>query len=174
MNSLAKLAITFSFLSLSLHTYADDFHLSSSDFSETDALPVLYTCDGKSISPDLTWANAPKNTKAFAITLSDPDAGNAISYHWIIYNIPGNAKEIPESKPLPSGVVTAKNSWNKTSYFAPCPPKGTAHTYVFTIYALDGLLKVAQDADVNAVMSAIKSHTIQKDNLMTVYSRWPE
>ena len=33
-----------------------------------------FGCQGKNISPQLSWKNVPKDTKSFAITMYDPDA----------------------------------------------------------------------------------------------------
>lgn len=159
---------------LSCSVYAEDFRLVSRDFSSSDALPVLYTCDGQGIAPSLSWGIAPKNSRAIAISLADTDTDKDILYHWIIYNIPISANFIERNKPLPSGSFLGKNSFDGNVYTPPCPEKGKAHTYVFSVYALDAVLKLPNDADAKTIMLAVKGHTLQKDDLMATYSRWPD
>lgn len=153
--------------------YADDFALSTNAFLDTGALPVLYTCDGKDISPQLSWANIPNKTQSFAIVVSDPDAPNGTFYHWLVYNIPVNTTELAEGvQQFPQGTMVGKNSFGKTQYNGPCPPKGTAHTYLYTLYALDKKLKLPAGVDGKILMENMQDHILQKVKLTSVYSRW--
>ena len=72
----------------------------------------------------------------------------------------------------PSGFEVGKNSWGKTNYNGPCPPKDTVHTYYFTLYALDTKLTLPPNADGNEVSKAIEKHIIAKTQLSLVYPRW--
>lgn len=173
---LASFLISFSMATV---TKADDaakansLALATNAFLDTGVLPVLYTCDGKDVSPQLSWSNVPAKTKSLVLILSDPDAPTGTWYHWVVYNIPKETAKLAEGiNPLPAGVLAGKNSWDKAQYNGPCPPKGTAHTYIFTLYALDNKLSLPAGADGKTVMSAIKNHTLQKTQLSTVYSRW--
>jgi Raf kinase inhibitor-like YbhB/YbcL family protein len=160
-------------LFFTMTAYADDFSLTTDAFLDTGALPVLYTCDGKNISPKLMWANPPPKTKSYAILLSDPDAPGGTFYHWVVYNIPAATKELAEGiKDFPSGTLIGNNSWNKNQYNGPCPPKGTAHTYFITLYALNAPISIPAGADGNTVLKNIQGHIIKKVQLSTVYSRW--
>jgi Raf kinase inhibitor-like YbhB/YbcL family protein len=159
-------------LSISAHA-ADEFAMNTNAFLDAGALPVLYTCDGKDASPQFTWSNVPAKTQSFALVVSDPDAPSGTFYHWVIYNLPTSTKELAEGiQKLPAGTLVGKNSFGKMQYNGPCPPKGTAHTYVFTLYALDGKLKVPAGAEGKEVLAEIKDHTVGTAKLTTVYSRW--
>lgn len=152
---------------------APTFTLATNAFLDAGILPVLYTCDGQDVSPELSWTNPPAKTQSFAVTMVDPDAPGGNFYHWVVYNIPSTAKELlqgPE-KP-PAGSVVSKNNWGKTAYNGPCPPKGSAHTYVITMYALDTKLKLPADATGPNVEAAMKGHVVGTTKLSTVYSRW--
>ena len=48
-----------------------------------------FGCTGKNVSPALSWNDAPKNTKSFALIVHDPDAQTGVDgfTHWIVYNI---------------------------------------------------------------------------------------
>mgnify|MGYP003641952040 CR=1 FL=1 len=146
--------------------------LSTNGFLDKMAMPTLYTCDGKDISPALSWAGAPEKAASFALVMKDIDAPKGPLYHWVVYNIAKTAQELPEAAPLPAGASVAVNSFDKPSYSGPCPPKGAAHTYVFTLYALDSKLTLPKDADATTTLSALKSHIIGQADITGVYSRW--
>ena len=132
-------------------------------------IPVLYTCDGKDTSPGLTWTTVPPKTASFAIIMKDEDAP---FYHWVLYNIPKSQAELASGAALPAGASAGKNSFGKNVYSGPCPPKGTAHTYVITLYALDSTLKLPADADAKRVLDAMKKHIVGQIDLTGTYSRW--
>src|SRR5882757_5072493 len=69
-------------------------------------------CTGQNVSPSFSWKGAPANTKAFALTMYDPDAPTGSGFwHWVVYNIPADAKSIaagagdPKKSALPAGSV---------------------------------------------------------------------
>jgi len=162
------------FIFLSTPTYAADMSLTSQAFAEGITIPVLYTCDGKDISPDLHWANLPEKTQTTAIILSDQDAPNGIFYHWVIFNIPVKVNELAEAiKILPSGALAGKNSWGKSQYNGPCPPKGALHHYTFTVYALDTTLSLPADTDAPTLLKTMQGHILGQATLKIGYSRWP-
>lgn len=152
---------------------ANAFTLNTTAFLDQGVLPVLYTCDGKDISPEISWTNPPAKTKSFAVIMTDPSAPNGTFYHWAAYNIPTSAKELVEGNtPAPKGTQVGTNSWGKAQYNGPCPPKGAVHTYVFTFYALDNILKLTGKVDAKAVLDATKGHVLGTATLTAVYSRW--
>jgi Raf kinase inhibitor-like YbhB/YbcL family protein len=152
---------------------APAFTLNTTAFLDQGALPVLYTCDGKNVSPELDWANLPTKTQSLALIVADPDAPNGVFYHWVVFNIPKTVTALTEGMDkLPAGSLAAKNSWEKLNYNGPCPPKGAAHTYTITLYALDSKLPLPPGTKANQVMEAIQKHTVGKVELTTVYSRW--
>ncbi|MFH1235532.1 MAG: YbhB/YbcL family Raf kinase inhibitor-like protein [Parcubacteria group bacterium] len=106
--------------------------LKSLDFSHNDLIPARFTCDGKNISPHLTWYGAPEKTLSFALSCKDPDAPGGNFDHWLIMNIPRSVTEIPQGQTVGEEV---NNDFRQTNYGGPCPPAGT-HRYVFTLYAL--------------------------------------
>lgn len=149
------------------------FILNSISFPDQGTFPTLYTCDGKDISPELNWINVPLKTKSFVLILSDPNAPNGTFYHWVVYNLPKNIDTLSEDiKSLPKGAKLGKNDWGKQQYNGPCPPKGDAHNYKFTIYALDTLLNLPANTDAKTVLSAIQGHIMGEDDITAVYARW--
>lgn len=140
-----KLIIPVLFLSLS--ALAAKFEISSKSISEGKTMPMEFVfngmgCEGKNISPDISWKNPPKGTKSFALTVYDPDAPTGSGWwHWTVFNIPADVTSIEKGASggkMPDGSVEGRTDFGKSGYGGPCPPKGDKpHRYVFTIYALD-------------------------------------
>ena len=147
--------------------------LATNAFLDVGALPVLYTCDSKNVSPELSWTNPPAKSQTFAMIVSDPNAPSGVFYHWVLYNLPKTTKELTEGmNKFPAGTLVGKNSFDKTSYSGPCPPKGSSHKYIFTLYALDSKLNVPAGAETTKVLEAMKSHILKTSTLTAIYSRW--
>ncbi len=73
---------------------ANNFTLTSSDLKGQLTKKQEFNgfgCSGENISPQLSWENAPKGTKSFAITVYDPDAPTGSGWwHWVVFDIPSN------------------------------------------------------------------------------------
>lgn len=118
--------------------------LSSPAFADGRAIPVLFTCDGKDVSPPLKWSAPPAGTRSLVLIADDPDAPDPAApqmtwVHWMLYNLPPAAEGLPEavtSAKLPPGTLEGLNDWKRTGYGGPCPPIGR-HRYYFRLYALD-------------------------------------
>jgi len=70
--------------------------LESTDFRDGEKIPARFTCDGKNISPQLSWSDFPDKTKTFALIVEDPDAPGGTFVHWVVYNIPSNVTSLAE------------------------------------------------------------------------------
>jgi Raf kinase inhibitor-like YbhB/YbcL family protein len=151
---------------------AEPMSLTTNGFLDKMAMPTLYTCDGKDVSPKLMWSNLPTKTVTLALVMKDIDAPDGDFYHWIVFNIPKNMTELDQGAPAPAGANFGLNSFTKATYSGPCPPKGTAHTYIFTLYALDSKITLPKDANGPALIAALKNHIISQVELTGVYSRW--
>lgn len=149
-------------------------HVTSSSFSNGDAIPPQYTCAGSDISPALEWGGSPAATRSFAVVMNDPDAPADFT-HWLVFNIPatvrGLAQGASERGAMPQGSAEGTNSFGDTGYGGPCPPAGKAHHYLFHVYALDARLDLAQGATRDTVESAIGRHMIAEGQLVGVYRR---
>src|SRR5437879_1749310 len=122
---------------------AGEFTLTSTAFSNHTKIPVVYSCNGKNISPPLSWSNPPANTKSFALTFFSPDPTiKPVFYHWVLYNIPSNVRSLPQGGDLPDGTLAGNNSFGEASYAGPCPPDSLLHHYIFMLYALDTKLNL--------------------------------
>ncbi len=148
--------------------------LISPAFSHNESIPVQYTCDGKNISPALSWSDAPEGTQSFALIVDDPDAPNKAWVHWIVFNIPLTVEYIIENQggsgeevPFLQG---ATNFNGAQKWGGPCPPSGTHH-YHFTLYALDTMLDLPAGADKKELLSAMHGHILEKTILIGTYQR---
>jgi Raf kinase inhibitor-like YbhB/YbcL family protein len=150
-------------------------HLTSSAFVPEGNIPQEFTCDGRNISPELSWSGAPAETKSFALVMHDPDAPVSGGFtHWLVYNIPAKIDHLPEHVPnqdaVPGGGVQAKNDGGKYGYMGPCPPSGT-HRYYFRLYALDMNLDGSAGSSKTALEKAIEAHVLAQAELMGRYRR---
>lgn len=149
--------------------------LKSPAFTKGQTIPVQYTCDGKNISPAVSWSNVPDGTRSFALIIDDPDAGPTPWVHWVVFNIPADQralhKNIPNKKELRSGAEQGINDFKKIGFGGPCPPQGPPHQYVMTLYALNTTLDLEPGATKAQVIQATKGHIIEKAELKAPYKR---
>ena len=110
----------------------------------------------------------------FALTFDDPDAPAGTWIHWVLYNIPADASDLPEGvladAELPDGSLNGENSWRRMGYGGPCPPRGT-HRYVFHLYALDTALDLEAGAGEKQLLQAMEGHILAQAELMGPYTR---
>jgi Raf kinase inhibitor-like YbhB/YbcL family protein len=147
------------------------FSLTSPAFSQGEEIPARFTADGADVSPELRIGDPPGGTVTFALIMDDPDAPMGTWVHWVVWNIPGAARSVPEGT-LPEGSTEGRNSWGRTGYGGPSPPKGTGvHRYFFKLYALDTRLELPPTADKAALLDAMKGHVLGEAELMGTYTR---
>lgn len=111
------------------------FRISSPAFADGADIPLRHTCDGDNLSPRLTWTDVPEGTRSLALIVDDPDAPGGTFTHWVLYDIPADARELGQG-----GAVgkSGRNGFGRTGYGGPCPPHGDPpHRYRFTLHALD-------------------------------------
>jgi Raf kinase inhibitor-like YbhB/YbcL family protein len=149
--------------------------LSSTAFKEGGAIPVAYTCDGKNISPPLSWASVPQSAQSLALIVDDPDAPSGTWVHWVVFNISptlGSLSEGVSSSGSQDAFGTpGTSSFRKSGYGGPCPPKGKPHRYFFKLYALDILLGLKSGASKTDVEKAMQGHILAQGQLMGTYGR---
>lgn len=150
------------------------FEITSEAFEAEAPIPVKYTCDGENISPPLTWRDPPEGASSYALISDDPDAPAGTWVHWVLFNIPGDARSLTEAIPadetLPDGSSHGQNSWRTIGYGGPCPPSGT-HRYFFKLYALDQMLELPASASKEDLLAAMEGHVLGETELMGTYAR---
>src|SRR5204862_507141 len=68
----------------------------SAAFAEGGSIPPQYTCDGKNVSPPLSWSGVPAAAKSLALVCDDPDAPAGVWVHWVLYELPPSVAALPE------------------------------------------------------------------------------
>jgi Raf kinase inhibitor-like YbhB/YbcL family protein len=149
------------------------FDLTSAAFSPGETVPKKFTCDGPDVSPQLKWNNPPGNTQSFALIMDDPDAPAGTWVHWVLFDLPANARELLEGvakeDQLSSGARHGRNDFGKVGYGGPCPPPGKPHRYFFKLYALDAKLGLKAGATKANVERAMKGHILAQAELIGQY-----
>src|SRR4029453_9088713 len=129
--------------------------VSSPAFANGQEIPAKYTCDGDDIAPALRWRGVPAGAAEMAILMEDPDAPGGTFVHWTAWGISPKLRGLPENAD-PSNFKEGKNSFGKTGYAGPCPPKGDQpHHYEFHVYALRKPLGLSAGAEPQTVRQAI-------------------
>jgi Raf kinase inhibitor-like YbhB/YbcL family protein len=152
----------------------ESFALKVESLAPGSALPDLFSCKGASESPAVSWDGIPAGTKSLVLILEDPDAPSGTFTHWIVYNIPPNARSIPSGqtaqKVLANGAQQGQSSAGSRGYYPPCPPVGTTHRYLFRLYAVD--MDITQPtADRDSINWALEGHTLAKTEFLTLLKR---
>jgi Raf kinase inhibitor-like YbhB/YbcL family protein len=141
--------------------------LSSPAFADGGAIPSQYTCDGADRSPPLTWSGVPDGVEAFALIVEDPDAAGFI--HWVLSDIPGDLRELPEDQGDAIG-APGRTSFGDVGWGGPCPPTGE-HRYVFTLSALSAQLRLGATPSASEVRAAVSGVLLGQASLTGLYRR---
>lgn len=164
---------------------SDSFKLSSKDIDSSQQIALKHVfngfgCEGKNISPQLSWQNPPVGTKSFALTVYDPDAPTGSGWwHWVVLNIPKHYKELPtnfgrkDQFRFKNLVTQVRNDYGIHKFGGPCPPKGDKpHRYIFTLYALK-TDKIVLNKSATAAQAGfmINANTIDKASFITTFGR---
>ena len=140
------------------------FRLTTTAFQNGGLIPKKFTCDGPDISLALAWTEPPAGTKSLAVIVDDPDAPAGTWVHWVLYDLPGDARELGEGvakdRQLPDGTRQGRNDFGKIGYNGPCPPKGGPHRYFFKLYALDRKTNLKAEASKGELERAMKGHIL--------------
>lgn len=141
--------------------------VASPAFENGKSIPAKYTCDGADVNPPLTIEDVPDGTKTLVLIVDDPDAPMGTWDHWVVWNIPGNIRQIAENT-VPG--IEGMNDFGRRSYGGPCPPSGT-HRYFFKVYALDVALDLKPSSRKRDVEKAMQGHVLAEGYLVGLYRR---
>ena len=165
--------------------HPDLFRVTSPDFADGGMLGAAnagtgnsprgpWVCGGSDLSPALAWSHAPAGTKSFAVVMDDPDAASGRGgAHWIIYDLPADAKAIARGAANQPGSFVAGNPGRGRAYSGPCAEPGAkAHHFIFFVYALDlapGTL--APGLSRGDFTQAIAGHNLAEASITARYQR---
>ena len=114
-------------------------------------------CRCRSRSPGVTWRGLPPSTRQIVVAFQDDDEPvpppmRPPFLHWVVYNIPPQAKGLPAGIPFAEtltappdllGAAQAYTAFSYPGYRGPQPPPGQLHHYRLTLFALDRDLGLA-------------------------------
>lgn len=139
-----------------------------------------FGCEGDNKSPQLSWANAPKGTKSFAVTMYDPDAPTGSGWwHWVVFDIPANINELVTNAGniklglAPKEAIQSTTDYGAKGFGGPCPPEGHGlHKYIITVHALK-TDKLGLDQNTNAAVVGyyLWNNTLAKASIVSYYKR---
>jgi Raf kinase inhibitor-like YbhB/YbcL family protein len=158
------------------------FTLTTTAFEDGGIIPDKYTANASvnPVSPALQWSHVPAGTISFALVMHDPDnslnGGSEDILHWLIFNIPGTANQLPEGVPpiaqLPDGSVQVVNLKHKYAYLSPGAwAPSPYHHHTFEILALDTQLKLGSETPRGDFLRAIEGHILSKAVLVGRFHR---
>ena len=139
------------------------FALTSEDYTEGNAIPLLNACTalgGADASPQYNWTNPPVDTAGYALIMDDETppcgTGSQACVHWALFNIPASIVSLESDIDISTidGTVEGFTYIPTTDYEGPCPP--SVHTYKTTVYALSSSM-VAVPANSSFTRSTFES-----------------
>lgn len=170
-------------------------NIENGDFLNADQIADSFGCDGKNLSPQLSWKNAPTGTKSFLITMRDKTLQDEFAadkearknkkggepwFHWIVTNIPPTVSSFTSG----AGELYNVNISNRSSqvitsfgtvgYTGPCPQANDTriHEYVITIYAMGKeKLLLTFDSNPDVVLFYIKKYALAEASIIARYKR---
>jgi Raf kinase inhibitor-like YbhB/YbcL family protein len=153
------------------------FLLKSTAFENGGRIPRLFSCDGKDVSPALFWTGVLERTASLTLIVNDPDAPRGDWVHWVLFDMPGTRRDLPEQVPPGDGIegggTHGLNDFGKLGWGGPCPPSGM-HQYIFTLYAVDVQLGLRARAMRDDVVRAMQGHILAQARLTGKYARGRE
>jgi Raf kinase inhibitor-like YbhB/YbcL family protein len=149
------------------------FKLTSDDAQDGKPLDAKFAhswvAGSKDSSPELHWADFPKETRSFVVTCYDPDAATGSGFwHWMLVGLPPTTIALPRGAgnggALPKGAFHIRNDLGGKAFLGPAPPKGDRpHRYVFAVHALDvAALEVNEDMSPAFVGINFVPHTVAR------------
>ena len=179
-----SLIFTLFFVSCSM-SHAAPLAISSSDIANKSIITNKHVfngfgCAGKNMSPQISWKDAPQETKSFALTVYDPDAPSGSGWwHWMVINIPATSTSIAtgagtaDGKLMPAGSQQIRTDFGTVGFGGACPPQGDKpHRYIFTLFALK-VPKLDVPADATAALAGfmINANQLGKTGFTAYYGR---
>jgi len=147
------------------------FTLTIAAFADGGLIPAKFTCEGANVSPELSWTDAPANTRSYALIVDDPDAPAGTFTHWVLFDVPAERSGLAEGASAIG--LAGKNDFGRAGYGGPCPPRGHGpHRYYFTLYALDiASLKLKAGAGRREMETALRGHILAQAKYLGRYER---
>jgi Raf kinase inhibitor-like YbhB/YbcL family protein len=148
--------------------------LESPAFRDGGALPGRFACDGAGKSPPLRWSGVPDDAQDLALVVDDRDVPVGAFTHWTAWRLPfepdGSGRVLEGN--VPPEMAQGQNDAGSRGWAPVCPPDGDgAHTYVFTLYALDRPAELHPGASPAQVRAALTASALAQGRLEATYDR---
>lgn len=109
-------------------------------------LSAANTCEGANISPSFVWQGVPPGTAELVLlAMNAQPVEGKLFFDWAVAGLDPNLTSL-ETGRLPAGAILGQNSFGKDAYEI-CPPKGSAETYIFALYAVPERLGASRGFD---------------------------
>jgi phosphatidylethanolamine-binding protein (PEBP) family uncharacterized protein len=152
--------------------------LSSPNFVNGGKLSIDNTCEGKGISPELTWTGGSSKIVSYVIimdTIPGPlrpgevDIGN--HFYLTVYNIPATTKLLPAGA-VNVGTLGQNFQGKKLGYTPPCSQGPGVKSYTVNLYALSENLSLKNtEATQKNLLVAMNGKVIATSSLTAFYER---
>jgi Raf kinase inhibitor-like YbhB/YbcL family protein len=142
--------------------------LSSSAFEDGQEIPQKHGKKIENVSPQLSWTDAPQETRSFALSVVDrhPVASNYV--HWLVVDIDAGVTSLPEAA---AGAGMPTGAREVRPYAGPFPPSGT-HDYEFMLYALKtDRLDLPENASLEAFEKAVEPNVLATAKLVGRFTK---
>jgi Raf kinase inhibitor-like YbhB/YbcL family protein len=149
-------------------TSTGGLELSSPAFEDGGSIPDRFGREAENVNPPMNIGGVPDGTESFALIMDDPDAPGGTFLHWLVWDIPGDRREIPEGWD-PAEAREGENDFGATGYGGPAPPEGE-HRYRFKLFALDTALSRSASAGRADVGDAMRGHVLGRSGLSGTYA----
>jgi len=131
-----------------------------------------HTCDGKGVSPTLSWADVPAGTVELAVSVIDDSVASATpTIHWVIAGISPSDISLIEAN-IPLGAVQATTSFDEVGFSAPCPITGSGiHEFKFTVYALNQQVELAGGTSAEDLLAFVQTVSSASADVIGTFER---
>jgi phosphatidylethanolamine-binding protein (PEBP) family uncharacterized protein len=149
-----------------------EFTVFSSVMNDGGTLPIDYTCDGSSLSPPISWSDAPDGTTNFAVLMDHQPGTGDWHWYWTLWSIDAATSEL-DAGSNGDAIVGANSVNNKLIYAPPCSQGPGEKAYDISIYALSAepSLNNPSNVDRTTFLDAIADITLATDTMTVTYSR---
>ncbi|RBW46434.1 PEBP family protein [Psychromonas sp. B3M02] len=154
--------------------YPSNFTISSTVMQDGGTLPKIYTCDGESINPPISWQGAPEGTQSYAVIMHH-NAPEGIHWYLTLYNLAVNITHLDSgfSFNKEQGQQGTNSVNQQTEYAPPCSKGPGEKAYIFTVYALSEKVSLLNNTQVDraTLLTAIENVTLASANMKVTYQR---
>jgi phosphatidylethanolamine-binding protein (PEBP) family uncharacterized protein len=137
----------------------------ASDAIHGGRLPALYTCDGRDVSPPLSWGAFPAGTNEVALFLvgahRDKNGQAVASIEWAMAGVKPGLRALRAGE-IPSGAFVLKNS-NGARRYSICPARGSTSQYAFALYALPRTARASPGISGAQLLTNLTQSRVQAD-----------